>query len=260
MKILVCIPCYQCAGQVRRVLDGFTPQLREKLHSVILIDNGSRDGTPEVALEWIEREPPGLFEVWQNRKNLGLGGTHKVAFLAAEEQGCDYVGILHGDNQARSEELLDLIEYAEHHRESSAVLGARFMARSKRNGYSRLRTIGNQLLNVLYTTVTGRKTCDLGSGINLFRMKDFPHREFLGFQDDFTFNIDLLLHYFRRRLNICFLPITWTETDQQSNAKTFQVGWSALIKLIRWFFHKELRMEVADEKYGSKRLFSEVTN
>lgn len=236
-KIVVCIPCYNCEKQIPRVVLDFDKGLLDRIEKVVLIDNRSSDLTIESAQSAILNSAgPDKFIIYKNDKNYGLGGTHKVAFFLANKENADYIAILHGDNQAKTGELHLLIDSANRFPEYSAILGARFMKGSKRDGYSKIRTVGNIGLNLLYSIVCGHKIKDLGSGINLFRVSDLEKVEIRKCSDSFTFNMDLLLGFLKQGLSILYVPITWTEADQISNAKTFKVGLIALVTLLKWRF------------------------
>jgi len=170
----------------------------------------------------------------QNDKNLGLGGSHKMAFLRGEKAKMDFVAILHGDNQAKTQELHNLIDIAEQGPELGAVLGCRFMKGSKLVGYNWKRTWGNRVINVIYSIVALRPSKDLGSGLNLFRLSDLEDHRYLGFDDRMTFNIDLLLDYYGKKTPLVFTPISWTEEDQVSNARNMNVAKIALRQLFSW--------------------------
>lgn len=241
MKICVCIPCYNCEKQIVRVLKGFQDarNLYERVFEIIVIDNRSTDQTVNAAISAAKLYNLDKVKVVRNDDNYGLGGSHKVAFLHGIETNADYVAILHGDNQASTEELGLLIERAESDQSLSAVLGSRFMPKSNLSGYSLTRTIGNYALDIFYTLVTLKTTRDLGSGLNLFKLSELRDKRFLGFSDRFTFNIDLLLDYYCKKSSIVFVPITWSETDQVSNAKAFSIGLTALETVLLWRFNMQ---------------------
>jgi hypothetical protein len=86
--------------------------------------------------------------------------------------------------------------------------------------------------------VTGHQIYDTGSGLNLYRLADFKPSVLSHFPSDLTFNVYLLLWSLHRRQPIKFVPISWRETDQVSQAKVWrqgikilgllgQYGWSA---------------------------------
>lgn len=253
-KILVAIPAYNCENQIGRVLAGFNKELLDQVEKVVVIDNGSTDSTVSNAKQAAKKVGSRKIEVWQNVNNYNLGGTHKVAFLTGEKMGMDYVAILHGDDQAKTKELGNLIDAAEAKPQAGAVLGTRFMKGSKLVGYNWQRIWGNRAINLAYTIVALRPSKDLGSGLNLFRLEDLKDHTYLGFGDTITFNIDLLLDYFRKKTKLVFVPITWTEEDQVSNARNFNVGSTALKKLFAWRFGRTKLSPKPASHYKSRKV------
>jgi dolichol-phosphate mannosyltransferase len=252
-KILVAIPAYNCEKQIGRVLEGFDKKLLARVEKVIVIDDRGGDNTAAVAQTAIDKlKLAPKVEVVQNVKNLGLGGSHKMAFLYGEKMGAEYVAILHGDDQARAQELGTLIDVATENPEVGAVLGSRFMKESTLSGYAWERIWGNRVLNVLYTLLTFRKTRDLGSGLNLFRLKDLSDHRYLGFDSRMTFNFDLLLDYYSKKTPLIFVPITWSESDQVTNARNVQVAKRAFGQLVKWRLGKLKFTQDDAKQYQSK--------
>jgi dolichol-phosphate mannosyltransferase len=257
MKILVAIPAYNCETQIGRVLSGFDQRLLDRVEKVIVIDDRGKDKTAEVAQKIVAAMPTTKIEVVRNDRNLGLGGSHKMAFLYGEKMGADYVAILHGDNQAKTDELHNLFDTAERDNSLGAILGCRFMNGSKLSGYSWERIWGNRAINALYSLLALRQSLDLGSGLNLFRLQDLADHRYLGFNDRMTFNIDLLLNYYSRRTPIKFIPISWAETDQVSNARNATIGKIAVLQVFRWRFgilkpEKHLESEYTSTPYSQR--------
>lgn len=234
-KILIAIPAYNCAKQLPRVLDEIDQKLIDRVEEVAVIDNGSTQNTIEVALEYKKKRPmDGKLKVFQNTDNYNLGGTHKVAFLRAEKLGLSHVIILHGDNQAKSDEANNLLDYCIEHPEHQTVLGSRFGKGSRLIGYDVGRIIGNKVLNAVYSVLTLRHLTDLGSGLNLFALSDLKKDTYINFADKLTFNYELILDLVGRKVNFAFFPITWREEDQISNARNVNIFTTALKNLIQW--------------------------
>lgn len=254
MKVLVGIPAYNCEKQIGRVLAGFNGPLLDRVEKVIVIDNQSKDGTIEAAKAAIAKIGSPKIEVWRNDNNYNLGGSHKVAFLAGEKMGVDYVAIVHGDDQADTPELNRLIEAAHANPTADAILGSRFMRGSQLRGYDWKRIAGNRTLNLAYTTLIGTRVRDLGSGLNLFKLTGLSDHHYLGFADALTFNFDLLLDYYRKHAKLVYVPITWSEEDQVSNARNFNIGKTAGLQLLKWRF-KGLTYPVrTPEQYTSTKV------
>jgi hypothetical protein len=154
----------------------------------------------------------------------------------AKRMGCTHVVILHGDNQAKSNEANELLDYAANHPGTQTVLGSRFSKGSRLQGYDKKRIWGNKVLNTFYSLLTFRKCDDLGSGLNLFALRDLEKRTYLEFADKLTFNFELLLDLIKRKVNFAYYPITWREEDQVSNARNLNIFKVGLTNALKWRF------------------------
>lgn len=216
-RILVFVPMYRCEQQIPRVLARIGQSLDGLVERVVVIDNGSPDGS-RAAAERAAAELPIPVELRLNDDNYNLGGSHKVAFDLALDGGYSHVLVVHGDDQADPEDFRPRLEAGEH-RTVEALLGSRFALGAQRSGYSWFRTFGNRVFNLLFSMASGRWLNDLGSGLNCFAMAAFNDRFYRRLADDLTFNNYLLLAMVARRMRLRFVPITWREEDQVSNVR-----------------------------------------
>lgn len=227
-KVLVFIPAYRCEAQITRVIDQFDSHVQDRVHSVMVIDNRSPDGTLQAAIERGKHVFTKCnFIAWRNDDNYGLGGSHKAAFRYAVTNDFDYMVVLHGDDQADIHDLIPQLE-AGTHEDVDCLLGARFMSGSRLNGYSWFRTFGNHVYNALFSLVTQRKIHDLGSGLNVYRLAAYRDFYYKAFPDDLTFNYVMLLASYHRNQVVRFFPISWREDDQISNVKLFRQAFKVL--------------------------------
>jgi dolichol-phosphate mannosyltransferase len=219
-RILLFIPCFNCAPQVGRVLRQLQGAVGPQMAEVLVLDNGSADGTVDAAIETCRTIASPPIIVARNQDNYHLGGSHKAAFAYAEAGGFSHVIVLHGDDQGRLDDIAGILERGAHHRHA-ACLGARFMRGSRVAGYSRFRHLGNLGFNLLFSSIAGRRIRDLGSGLNLFGRAVFTDPAVLRASDDLRFNIYLLLSLIDRRLPFTYFPISWREEDQTSNVRLY---------------------------------------
>lgn len=217
-RILLFIPMYNCAPQIPRVIAQLTPEVQALISEVLVVNNRSTDDGQAVAAEALKSLKHVATRVVLNDQNYGLGGSHKVAFQHAIRNGFDYLIVLHGDDQAKIQDLVPHLQ-AGAHRSVDALLGARFMPGSKLVGYSWFRTLGNHVFNAFYSLVTARMIHDLGSGLNLYRVSALAEPWWLGNADDLTFNYHMILRSAARGQALKFFPLTWREEDQVSNVK-----------------------------------------
>lgn len=228
-KFLLFIPCYNCEKQITRVLDQLDENVMAYITQVLIIDNRSTDQTENVAKKYLEihNELPAVLV--RNNENYGLGGSHKVAFNYAIENGFDYVIVLHGDDQGSIKDFLPIIEDGTYEK-FDCCLGSRFMQESRSEGYSLLRTVGNYGFNWLFSLVARQNITDLGSGLNLYKVSSLSDRFYEKFPDTLYFNDCMILAQCYMKQRVKFVPISWREEDQVSNNKLLKFA-IALLKL-----------------------------
>ena len=234
-RILLFIPAYNCEKQIVRVLDQLTPVMLAYISRVIVVNNRSTDNT-EQAVQDYKLSHPGLpITLLRNRENYGLGGSHKVAFSYAVENGYDYVIVLHGDDQGTLSDFLPILS-EKYYRKHDCILGARFMRGSRLEGYSAFRTFGNIIYDFLFAYVTQRRIYDLGSGLNMYKVSMLKDRFYERFPDNLMFNYCMIMasHYYGH--DIRFYPISWREEDQVSNVKMANQAVKVLKMLKDYYF------------------------
>lgn len=243
-KILLFIPVYNCERQIERVLQSLNQGLPEGIKEIIVVDNGSSDRTAEVVRSYVEsfraksvenkEEIRGNSTVsigyLRNRKNYGLGGSHKVAYQYALTHGFAGIITLHGDDQASLCDIKNVVEKWYHGQLLvDAILGSRFSSKSRNDGYALHRRLGNYLLNCIWSVVLLRIIPDIGSGLNFITTDIIKRIDFLNLPDSLVFNPQQLLALIRVKAKIVFFPIRWREQDQKSNA----VPWKVFLAAVR---------------------------
>ncbi len=246
-KILVFIPGYNCQKQVIRVLNQFDEEVRKYLQDIIFVNNRSTDNT-EIAVLDFKKENKNLnIKVLRNKENYNLGGSHKVAFDYAIKNKYDYIIVLHGDDQGDIHDILPILR-EKSYKNYDCMLGARFIKGSKLVGYSKFRTFGNRVYNLLFSMVVHKKIYDLGSGLNMYNVKMLKNNFYHKFPDRLTFNYCMILASNYYKHNISFFPITWREDDQVSNVKMINQAFNVLKMLFSYMFnHNYINKEFRDK-------------
>lgn len=249
-KILIFIPMYRCEKQIPRVIEKIEALGDDQFlfSGVLIVDNRSTDRSVEAATEAISklRIPA---KIVRNRENYSLGGSHKVAFNYALDNGYDAVVVLHGDDQG---DIADLVPYIKDGscEQNDSFLGSRFMKGSRLYHYGRFRIFGNYVFNALFSICTGRRITDLGAGLNYYRTSYLASRFYLPFPNDLAFNVFLLLYGIYSKSRFCFFPLSWREEDQVSNARLFSQTKRMLGLMLRYTFCRKAVFSQKETPYS----------
>ena len=236
-RILLFIPVFNCEKQIPRVISKIDRSIQDYINEVLIIDNRSYDHTLDAAVAASSALETKV-TILRNTMNYNLGGSIKRAFLYALEHKYDYMITLHGDDQADIRDFLPMLE-KETYRTNDLVIGARFHPNSTLKGYSWVRTLGNRVLNVMCSMINKQRVHDMIAGMNCFNLSFFKDKFFLKFPDNLTFDAHVLLYAFNKKASIAYLPITWREEDQISNAKVIKQALTILKLFSSYLLQRE---------------------
>lgn len=239
-KILLFVPMYNCEKQIPRVLKQLqNEEIQSYITEIIIVNNISTDNSEEIVKEYIANNQfKSKVTLLRNKENYGLGGSHKVAFNYAKKNDYQYVIVMHGDDQAEIIDLLPILKNGTY-KNYDSVLGARFMKGSKLPGYSKFRTFGNKVYNMLFTIGVHKKIYDLGSGLNMYKVSSLENEYYKKFPDNLVFNYCMVFAINYHKQNVMFFPITWKEEDQVSNVKMFKQATKVLRLLASYVFSRK---------------------
>jgi len=218
-KILLFIPMYNCEKQIPRVLGQLNEEVCSYLSEVIIVNNRSTDNGEAAVQKYLSQHSlPVKVSLLRNDENYGLGGSHKVAFRYAIDNGFDYVIVLHGDDQGDISNITPYLRSREYQK-YDCFLGARFMRGSQLQGYSKFRTFGNRVYDFLFSIGCGYNIYDLGSGLNMYKTSILKDQFYLKYKDNLIFNYCMVMGSAYYKHKVMFFPIIWREDDQVSNVK-----------------------------------------
>jgi glycosyltransferase involved in cell wall biosynthesis len=172
-RYLAILPGYNEAETVGGVIDSI--KLHAPMFDVLVIDDGSTDGTGDVA-----REAGAM--VLRHPFNLGIGGAVQTGFVFALERGYHYAAQVDADGQHCAEELHRLIEAMRADPRLDMVCGSRFMTRGKSYPAPISRRTGIHIFAFILSRLVGQRISDPTSGFRLYNRRgialfarDYPH-------------------------------------------------------------------------------------
>ena len=223
MRTAFIVPAYNEAATITRVLDQVVELDLDK--QVIVVDDGSTDGTAEV----VERWQDGRSDAMLIRKpNGGKGSAIRAAIphIAA-----DIVVIQDADMEYDPGEVPALIEPIVTGA-ADVVFGSRLSGGKPQRAYLFWHLVGNRFLSLLTNVLYNTTLSDMETGYKAFRadvLKSLDLRE-----DDFGIEPEITAKVCKRKLRIYELPISYYgRTHDEGKKITWRDGFRAIWVLVR---------------------------
>lgn len=231
-RVLVVMPAYNAALTVAATCDAIP---RDLVSDVLLVDDGSRDATLEVAVRL------GLRTI-SLPHNVGYGGNQKVCYLEALRQAADVVVMLHPDGQYDPTLLPELIEPILAG-EAEMVLGSRMLipGGARRGRMPLYRYVSNKALTRIENAMLGTSFSELHTGYRAYSRKFLETVPFMRNSDDFVFDSQVIAQAVAFGQRIVEVPITtryFAEASSTSMRANIRYGLGTLWAVTRFRLHR----------------------
>jgi Glycosyl transferase family 2 len=163
-KIGVLIPAYNEADSIAWVLDRIPATVSGVETAVLVVDDGSRDGTPEVAAEHGAA-------VARHLINRGGGAALRTGYRLMADSGASIVVTLDADGQHLPSEMERLVEPVVSG-EVAIAHGSRVLGEAESNHYAR--ELGIVFFNRMVSLITRTKVSDCSNGYRAVRADVLP--------------------------------------------------------------------------------------
>ena len=196
MRVLVIVPAKDEAQNLEPLLS----RLRavHPLDSVLVVDDGSSDATPEIA------RGAGC-RVVSHAFNLGYGAALLTGYHYALAEGFTHIVQLDGDGQHPPEAISSLLEPLVEGR-ADLVVGSRYLADGARKSTGWLRRAASAPMAWIASRWTGTQITDPTSGFQALSTPAIIRLCSDGFPEDFP-DIDVLIDAHRAGLKLQEVPV-----------------------------------------------------
>lgn len=192
VRIAVAIPAYRASASVAAVIQS----LPSMVDCIIVVDDGSADGTAEAVLALHDRRA----RLVVHERNLGVGAAMKTAYRAALAEGAEVVVKLDADGQMEPRYLVDLLAPAVSG-EAGYVKGNRLWSLTSARGMPRERLFGNLFLSLATKAASGYWSIfDPTNGFTAIRADVLGRLDFEAIADRYYFETNMLVELHLRRV------------------------------------------------------------
>ena len=230
--VVVVMPAYNAAATLERTWRDIPA---DGVDEVILVDDGSRDGTVEIAARL------GL-TVIRHPENRGYGANQKTCYRAALERSAAIIAMIHPDYQYDARLLPLLVGFIDAGI-CDLVLGSRIRSRAeaRAGGMPGWKYVANRFLTVTENVVLGQNLGDFHSGFRVYARRVLETVPFEANSDDFVFDSQLLAQaaHFGFRIGDAPVPARYfPEASSIGFRRSIRYGLGTLGVLARFAAHR----------------------
>lgn len=231
-KIIVVMPAYNAEKTLeytyRSIPEGWVDE-------VILVDDGSRDHTIEVASHL------GL-TIIRHPHNAGYGANQKTCYTQALNRNAEIIIMLHPDGQYDPVIIPDMIRVILN-KKADVVLGSRLLmpGGALKGGMPLYKFVSNRFLTELENFVLGQHLSEYHTGYRAYTRQVLETVPYLRNSNDFVFDQQFLFQVIAFGFQVAEVPVTtkyFSEASSINFANSVNYGLSTLGLSIRYLAHR----------------------
>jgi glycosyltransferase involved in cell wall biosynthesis len=231
-KVIVVMPARNAARTLEATFSAIPTDVVDE---IILVDDGSTDGTLDVA-----RRLP-LHLIWHPH-NVGYGGNQKTCYLEALQRGADVVVMLHPDGQYEPSLIPRMVQPIIDG-QAVMVLGSRLTRPGawRAVGMPRYKFLANRGLTRVENLVLGTKLSELHTGYRAYSRQLLLTVPFLRNSIDFVFDSEMVMQAVHFGFRISEVPANtryFAEASSASAGQSVVYGAKTLVTAARLVLHR----------------------
>lgn len=230
-ETLVVIPTYKEAANIGRLIDQIIAL--EEPFDILVIDDGSPDGTPEIVKEK-KKSYPGRVELIERPGKLGLGTAYVRGFQYALEKNYLYICEMDADFSHNPGDLPRLVEVVRSG-EAELAIGSRYANGISIVNWPLSRLILSFAANIYARVITGLPIRDTTAGFKCIHQKVLRRIDIDRIKSNgYAFQIELHYRAYKAGFRLREVSIIFREREEGVSKMSRRIVWEAVWRV--WFF------------------------
>jgi dolichol-phosphate mannosyltransferase len=231
MKRLVIIPTFNESENIRVLVPRIFKYIPNT--SVLVVDDGSPDGTAEV-VKGLQKNFPGLY-LEQRGKKSGLGSAYRFGFKWGLERDFEELIEMDADMSHRIRDLMKMIERKESEPNVGLVIGSRWVKGGSTINWPKQREILSRAANLYVRLMLGMGVNDSTAGFRIYSsdlLRKIPLDTIKS--EGYSFQIEMTQAAKHAKAKIVEVPITFRERESGVSKMSGAIVREAMILVTIW--------------------------
>ena len=236
-KRLIILPTYNEAENIEVLIPRIFKYIAEC--TVLVIDDGSPDGTSRVAKDLANKYPE--LEVINQGKKGGLGSAYRFGFLWGLSRGYSELVEMDADLSHRVRDLSNLLEMKKR-LDADLVIGSRWISGGEIENWSKGREVLSRIANRYVRATLNLHVNDSTSGFRVYSADLIKRIDVASIQSEgYCFQIEMTRAARKAGAKIVEVPITFRERERGVSKMSKAIVFEAMALVTLWGLKRVLR-------------------
>ena len=230
-RTLVIIPTYNERDNLPLILGRVHKALPDI--NVLVVDDGSPDGTGQLADEFAANDPKQRIQVMHRTVKDGLGAAYLAAFAWGQERGYRVLVEMDADGSHAPEQLYRLLDAVDNG--ADLAIGSRYVEGGTVRNWPWRRLVLSRSANTYARTLLGVDIHDITAGYRAYRREVLEKIDLSAVDSKgYCFQVDLTWRSITSGFSVVEVPITFTERELGVSKMSGSNIREAMVKTARW--------------------------
>ena len=234
-RTLVIVPTFNESGYIGKLL----PKLFELNLDVLIVDDGSTDGTIDIAKS-VATNGSNLNFLLRASKQ-GLGSAYRAGYAWALANSYDRIIQMDADGSHQVSDLRALLKYSDENPEVELVIGSRWIPDGAIENWSKFREALSRTANKYTQVMLQLGVRDATAGFRIYKASLIERMKVQGVKSEgYCFQIEMTKAAQGAQAIIAEYPITFKERDSGSSKMSSKIVVEAMLRVTIWGFERAL--------------------